>query len=113
MIVVLLGMLAVGTVVHAASTTTMTLHMATADEMGIADDATTHVDGCTACQAGDMPLDGAACGIVCATSFAATISGEPGLAAPATGVPLPVSSIVFSGRTAPPDLLPPRAIFLL
>lgn len=112
MIVVLLAVLAAGTIARAASTTTMILHMASADDMATADDATMHMDDCIACGAGDMLPDSAACDMACTAPFAAVIPDGLRLVPPAAGEGPPPSGVAFAGRTAPPDPLPPRAKFL-
>jgi hypothetical protein len=112
MIVVLIAVLAVGTVARAASATVMTLHMASADEMATAVDPSMHMDDCIGCGAGDMLPDSAACDMVCTAPFVAVIPDGIRLVPPAAGEGPPPSGVAFAGRTAPPDPLPPRANFL-
>lgn len=112
MIVVLIAVLAVGTVARAASATVMTLHMASADEMATAVDPSMRMDDCIGCGAGDMLPDSAACDMACTAPFVAVIPDGIHLVPPAAGEGLPPSGFAFAGRTAPPDPLPPRANFL-
>lgn len=106
LVVALLAVFAVGSVVHATSTTTMAVKMATANggPMDMAD--------CTGCDAdGNGDESGLACDLVCTAPFVADLG-----AGTALGVPVGESTAAlkgvydFVGRTGPPVPYPPRTL---
>lgn len=106
LVAALLAVFAVGSVVHATSTTTMAVKMALADggPMDMAD--------CTGCDAeGNGDDGGLTCDLVCNAPFVADLGTES-----TVSVPVAVSTVEprgvydFVGRTGPPDPHPPRTL---
>lgn len=106
LVVALLAVFAVGSVVHATSTTTMAVKMALADggPMDMAD--------CTGCDAdGNGDESGLGCDLVCTAPFVADLGAETALSVPAAvSTASPKGVYDFVGRTSPPDPYPPRTL---
>jgi hypothetical protein len=105
----LLAAFAAGSVVQAASATTMALKMAFAGSGAM--DMAGDMAGCEGCGSGDNAGDGGlACQAACLAPLAAILSQETALA-PLPGAS-PASSAVDDvvGRTAPPEPHPPRTL---
>lgn len=106
LVVAFLAVFAAGSVVHAASTTTMTVKMALADSgpMDMAE--------CAACDPdGGVDEGGPICSLVCTAPFVADLGTGDILSGPvvvATATPKGVYD--FVGRTSSPEPHPPRAL---
>lgn len=105
-VVAFLAVFAAGSVVHAASTTTMAVKMALADSgpMDMAD--------CTECDAGSNGDEGGpTCDLVCTAPFVADLGTGNILSGPvAVSTATPKGVYDFVGRTGSPEPYPPRAL---
>lgn len=101
--IVLIALFAVGTFVHSAGATTMSLSMLLGD-VGMADMA-----NCQGCDTDtDFEEGGLSCEIVCTVSFAANASQDEPFSPRITGVANPQPVSVLAGQTRLPNPHPPR-----
>ena len=110
---ILLAAFAVGSVIHTAGTTTMSVNMALANasDMEMADWEMADCTGCDTNKDGNQ--GGVSCDIACIAPFMANLGHEtaPGPRMPAlheaTGL------FDFVGLTSPPEPYPPRSLILI
>lgn len=105
----LLAAFAAGSVVQAASATTMALKMAFAGSGAM--DMAGDMAGCDGCGSGDKAGDGGlACQAACLAPLAANLYQESALAPFPCAAPAAVGLCDAVGRTAPPEPHPPRTL---
>ena len=103
-LVVLLAVFAVGTVVHAANATIMSVKMASAAAGGMQD------GGCDECPSGDGKAS--VCAGMCVQPLWATAANGETLSSIIKGVFSGVYSSPIETRAGPPDPYPPRFLIL-
>lgn len=104
--VALLAVVAASSVVHAASTTTMAVKMA------LAEDGNMDMPDCTGCDAdSDGAEGGLVCDLVCTAPFVANLGINSAVNIPvAVSTAEPAGVCDFVGRTGVPDPYPPRTL---
>jgi len=101
---ILLAAFAAGSVVHAASATSMSVKMA------LSDSAAMDMADCEGCGSDDSSDGTLTCDIVCIAPLVASLSPDSFLAARPSSSPKVSDSYDYVGRTGSPEPYPPRIL---